>query len=119
MKKALLLIVSILTIFTLFSCKASENANQSAGGTQSEGVTEGVLYAPGTNLKIVYSDESLSGYVNQILYSVGANMTTVPSVALDTMGDVVCNEIVIGRTTRSISATAYARLERMEDEENE
>ena len=80
----------------------------------SDTTVDGVLYAPGTALDILFVDETLSGFANELFYSVGANVTGAANIKNTDAGAEADHELIIGRTERQVSKKAYERLERLE-----
>ena len=109
--KLLTVILVVFMIVSLAGCGGDLNTDGDNNISAS-----GYLYAPGTTLKIIYPDNGLYDYANELLYAMSANMTTVPSMATDKDSEASGSELVIGATSREVSKKAYEHLADLESD---
>ena len=104
-RKHILTAFIIICVILLASCGKNDNDN----------LQNGVLYAPGSTLSIVASDDTPDDYAVNIVNAVGKVTGSFPSVVKDNTaaGE---HEIVIGMTDRAISKAAYEQLESVDKE---
>ena len=107
MKKYLCIILLAITVFALFSCSVGGNGD----GGKADGNTAGAI-------SIVSAGDMNSEALNALAAKI-SNATGSEVTVSDGIGDAVNFEIVIGDTTRGISASAYKVLGRIADEEAE
>ena len=118
MKRILALLIVAASIISLAACKAfmKDNSSDGNGGGQG-GAADGVLYAPGVTLNIIYADEDIAAEAIDIFYEIAANTTEVPILSNDSAA-VAEHELCIGETNREISKKAYSLLDRVDRDNN-
>ena len=115
MKKQILsVLIIICRAVSLAACKKNNDSGINDGGN-SQGDFEGVLYAPGSSLSVVFADDDISDPINVLLDAVGAVTGTVPTLSKADTAQAK-HEIVIGMTERAISKAAYEKLEKIDKE---
>ena len=111
MKKHLALILSLIAVMLVFASCNFGGGSGDAGNTPNEPnspnkpsdtAVEGVLYAPGTSLDILFVDEKLSGFANELFYSIGSNVTGAINMKNTETGAEADHELIIGRTDRQV-----------------
>ena len=94
----------------LASCTPSGEQDASPN----EESASGALYYPGSSLGIVYAEEQVEAYLNDLYYEIADNLSKPPVIRRDTESEVGQHELVIGKTNRPISIEAYKQLDRIE-----
>lgn len=94
----------------LASCTPSGEQDASPN----EESASGALYYPGSTLGIVYAEEQVKAYLNDLYYDLAGNLSKPPVIRRDTESEIGQHELVIGKTNRPISSEAYKQLARIE-----
>ena len=105
MKKVLLLVFIIVTVLTAWSCgSGGDDVTLPGDAVYSKGNSPIVVYDPDE-----VSDESITAVVDRL-----ADITGMAPTLRNHTSEAAEHEIVIGKTSRSISERAYSLLERVE-----
>ena len=107
------LMLLCILVLALSSCKTKKPGINSGNSNNTNGIDDGVIYSPKTNVSLVIgngiSESDVTDIKQTYLDSTGKYMTSVSS-SETTSG----HEIIIGKTNRPLSEKAYARLSRLE-----
>ena len=110
MKKIFAMVVILILLITLFSCKINQGSQGSSNGSSQNNSSV-------SNIQVVFNGEMgtklQTDLFSALVYDLNLNPRFVDDTTVETE-----NEIVIGRTNRSISSVAYRKLERVEKEKD-
>lgn len=113
-EKLLLLLVCITCAVSLFSCgkKKPNDTNQNSSGT----VVEKIIYSPTINAKLVLG-EGVSARSISLIRSTYAETVGKDIEIVSASKEAASHEIIVGKTSRELSAKAYRALELAEHED--
>ena len=116
MKKIILLLITLLALFAMFSCgKNNGGSGDSNGGGNQDGTETGsVIWSSDIQNVIVVPDDESGDLVNRLSSHVFALSGKEPVISPSTSKE-GANEILFGDVGRKISDAAYRRLDRFAD----
>ena len=111
MKKVLSILLLVASLFVLFGCKVKDNGNgnNQSGGSHSKPTTAGAYVQVIVNGEI--NKQAQTDLFSSLIYDLGLDARF-----FDDTSERAEREIVIGKTNRDISSTAYRKLNRVEKE---
>ncbi len=111
MKKILAVILTMVSLVLLFGCKVGPSSNEENqhGGSQSD------AFPSGSSLQVVFNGEWETQLRTDVFSALVYGLELNPKFVDDTTSKSEI-EIVIGKTNRAISDTAYKKLNRIEKE---
>ena len=109
MKKAISIFLLVASLFILFGCKAEDNGNgnNQSGGSQNNPTTAGSYIQVIVNGEM--NTQAQTDLFSALVYNLGLDARF-----FDDTSEIAEREIVIGKTNRNISTTAYQKLNRVE-----
>lgn len=105
-----MLSILMLAVFCLGACNFGNGGTPGTGG--GEELPDNFIYGAGSELYIVSDEQIPAHYISPLSSELFYYEVDVRTVGADS--EVMPHELVIGRTDRAISKTAYDRLERID-----